>query len=414
MQAQAFNLLKVMRISPLDIKKQEFSRTIRRGYDPEEVQAFLDMLASQWEDLLADQRRTEEKVRELKAKMDHYEKVEEALQEALRTARESSKHTLDNAKQEAVLIIKQAKAEGEDLSREAVKRRDGLIKESNELLGRRDEIVARLRSFLRAESEILERFEGRHADAAALRQRDKDLPVVAVPDTVVADLNSTQKASFEAPAEPQEPQDVIQEVVEEPVIEEPVIEEPVAHEPIVEEVVIEEPVIEEPVATEATAPEIEVEVIEKAPLPEIEVEVISEEPSKKGKSRKKGSGKSKRSDTPEALPEPFIEGGDEAGFFMDDVPSHFSDEEEPLSFTFFEPNEEEAATFLMEAEDATSFAPPPEDAGRKNGQVPRPQDRSPSDGNWVVRPVVSSSGAPSEPNQSDEIDKIRRILSDLD
>ena len=52
------------------------------------MQAFLDMLAGQWEALLAEQRRTEEKVRELKAKMEHYQKVEEALQETLLTARQ--------------------------------------------------------------------------------------------------------------------------------------------------------------------------------------------------------------------------------------------------------------------------------------------------------------------------------------
>jgi len=87
-----------MRLSPLDIKKQEFTRTLR-GYDQDEVQAFLDMLAGQWEALLAEQRRTEEKVRELKAKMEHYEKVEEALQETLLTARESSQQALENARQ---------------------------------------------------------------------------------------------------------------------------------------------------------------------------------------------------------------------------------------------------------------------------------------------------------------------------
>ncbi len=86
-----------MRLSSLDIKKQEFTRTLR-GYDQEEVQAFLDMLAGQWEALLAEQRRTEEKVRELKAKMEHYEKVEEALQETL-TARESCQQALENARQ---------------------------------------------------------------------------------------------------------------------------------------------------------------------------------------------------------------------------------------------------------------------------------------------------------------------------
>jgi len=39
-----------MKLSPLDIKKQEFSRAFR-GYSVEEVQAFLDTLARQVEEM---------------------------------------------------------------------------------------------------------------------------------------------------------------------------------------------------------------------------------------------------------------------------------------------------------------------------------------------------------------------------
>ena len=143
-----------MRLSPLDIKKQEFTRTLR-GYDPEEVQAFLDMLAGQWEALLAEQRRTEDKVREVKTKMEHYERVEEALQEALKTARESSKQVIENAKQEAVLLVKKAVGEAEDLNRDALRQRDQLTHEVQELVGRREEIVARLRAFLMSSGDSL-------------------------------------------------------------------------------------------------------------------------------------------------------------------------------------------------------------------------------------------------------------------
>jgi len=39
-----------MKVSPLSIKKQEFNKTMR-GYDRDEVQAFLDKLAGEFEAL---------------------------------------------------------------------------------------------------------------------------------------------------------------------------------------------------------------------------------------------------------------------------------------------------------------------------------------------------------------------------
>jgi len=178
-----------MRLSPLDIKKQEFTRTLR-GYDQEEVQAFLDMLAGQWEELLAEQRRTEDRVRELKARMEHYEKVEEGLQEALRTTRENSRQILENAKQEAALLVKKAVGESEDLTRGAIKQRDQFMQEVQELVGRRDEIVARLRAFLMSEAELLTHFEER--DVERFFEREPEAPALeaaeeARPEAVEAD-----------------------------------------------------------------------------------------------------------------------------------------------------------------------------------------------------------------------------------
>ena len=249
---------------------------------------------------------------------------------------------------------------------------------------RRDEIIARLRAFLNAESEMLERYEGRQATAAPARH-----PAEA--ETVAA-LEPAAYVDEPLPADT------------EPLAEEPPAEVPLDTEELEE--VLQEVTEEEPAAEEPAAPEIEVEVIDEKPTPEIEVEVIDKPPVKKKKSRKKAASE------PEEVPS--------ASFFSEDVPSHFADDEEPLSFRFFESNEEEAdpTQFLSEGEEMTKFAPIPEDVGRKNGRPPRSEDRSPSDSTWIVRPVVSSQAraAKAAPgtDQSDEIDKIRRILSDLD
>ncbi len=224
-----------MRLSPLDIKKQEFTRTLR-GYDQEEVQAFLDMMAGQWEELLAEQRRTEDRVRELKAKMEHYEKVEEALQEALRTARESSQQTLENARQEAVLLVKKAVGESEDLTRDAIRQRDKLMQEVQGLIGRRDEIVARLRAFLMSEVELLARFEER--DVERLFERAPEAPS---PELEAAE-EAGPEAVEEAPVDKASPPEVSLETEErDEVLEGVAVEEPGAVEEAPEIDLIKEP-----------------------------------------------------------------------------------------------------------------------------------------------------------------------------
>ncbi len=397
-----------MRLSPLDIKKQEFTRALR-GYDQDEVQAFLDMMAGQWEELLAEQRRTEDRVRELKAKMEHYEKVEEALQEALRTARESSQQTLENAKQEAVLLVKKAVGESEDLTRDAIRQRDQLMQEVQGLIGRRDEIVARLRAFLMSEAELLARFEER--DVERLFEREPEAPE---PEPEVAEEARPEAVEEEAPIDEVEEEASLDEVEEEAPLDEAAPVEEVSLETEERDDVLEEVAVAEPEAVEE-APEIEVEVINEPPSVEIEVEPIAElvqEPFAQDARAEEAAG--------ESLVE--TKEDDPQSFFREGVPEHFSDEEEPLSFKFFESNEGESdvAKFLQEDEAPTQFALD-EEATRKRAPA-RSDDRSPADGNRMVRLDVSSPPpSTSEPTADDsgvaspdEIEKIRRILSDLD
>lgn len=147
-----------MRVSPLDIRKQEFSRGFR-GYEMEEVQAFLQMLSQEWEQMRDEQRRLEEQLRGMEDKIRHYERVEEALQEALQTARDSTRRTVQNAEEKARNIVRAAEAKADEIQGEAVALRDRLRDENARLLDRQHEIVARLRAFLSAEIEMIERYE---------------------------------------------------------------------------------------------------------------------------------------------------------------------------------------------------------------------------------------------------------------
>ena len=148
-----------MRLTPLDIKKQEFTRSFR-GVDAQEVHDFLHELASQWDSILDENRRLEQKVREYDSKLDHYRKIEEALQEALETARDNSHKTIENAQREAQIILKEARGAAEEIRKKSAQDHKRLKHDISKIGGRRDEIVARLRAFLMSEMELLARFEG--------------------------------------------------------------------------------------------------------------------------------------------------------------------------------------------------------------------------------------------------------------
>lgn len=170
-----------MKLTALDLRKQEFNRTFR-GFDTEEVDAFLQMVSTQWQEAMDELRRLEEKVRELEFKLEHYLKVEEALEEALKTARETSRRTLENAEQRARQLVEEAEqkaglimGEAEQQARKTLEdarqrsvealrqgeaERHQLQRDVQRITSRRNEIVARLRAFLMSEMELLAHFEG--------------------------------------------------------------------------------------------------------------------------------------------------------------------------------------------------------------------------------------------------------------
>lgn len=147
-----------MKLTPLDIRKHEFARGFR-GYDPEEVRAFLDMLSRQWEEALDELRHAESRVREIEAKIEHYERVEEALQEALTTARSNAKRSQEHAEERARLIVEEAELRAEQIIKEAEHERYKLRQDVSKLSHRHAEVTARLRHFLMTELEILAQHE---------------------------------------------------------------------------------------------------------------------------------------------------------------------------------------------------------------------------------------------------------------
>ena len=147
-----------MKITALDIRKQEFARSFR-GYDADEVDSFLQVIAAGWQEMVDDLRRSQEKIDEQRMKLEHYMKVEEALEEALQTARSSARQTIESAEKKAVDMLEDAENRIVDLQKEADASRLEIKRETARYAVRQQEIVAKLRAFLVSEMEMLRHFE---------------------------------------------------------------------------------------------------------------------------------------------------------------------------------------------------------------------------------------------------------------
>lgn len=147
-----------MKLTALDIRKQEFSRTLR-GYDPDEVDSFIEVISDQWKEMVDELKRDNDRISELELKLEHYHKVEEALEEALQTARTSARQTIVQADIKAKKIIEAAEEDAEKITRDARDHRRDIKREAAKFSVRRKEIVAKLRAFLLSEMEMLAHYD---------------------------------------------------------------------------------------------------------------------------------------------------------------------------------------------------------------------------------------------------------------
>mgnify|MGYP005833100817 CR=1 FL=1 len=111
-----------MAISPMDIHLKEFGTVGSGGYDKEEVDAFLDVIADDLEKLITRNKQLEEAMAGMERKVAQFDETQKTLETALMNAQKSAGNILQEARSQAAAIIKRAQERSdrilEDLERE--------------------------------------------------------------------------------------------------------------------------------------------------------------------------------------------------------------------------------------------------------------------------------------------------------
>jgi len=141
----------MIELTPLDVRKKRGDfRKGMRGYDPGEVDSFMELVAERLETLVKENLTLKERTERLGEQVKDKQDRERAVQEALVTAQALRKDISGQAQREAELMRREAEAEIERMLMDAENRLD-------ELRLSMDEIDRRRRRFLRAVRAMLER-----------------------------------------------------------------------------------------------------------------------------------------------------------------------------------------------------------------------------------------------------------------
>ena len=132
-------------ITPVDIRNKDFPKKMR-GYDPDEVDDFLDAVIKDYSALMKENQTLKSKIGMLTKTVENYKSIEESMTRSVEMAKQTAKDMKENASAEAQMIINNAKLDASRLAKqiedEHIKRHQVMLRVKSET----DMFKARIKS----------------------------------------------------------------------------------------------------------------------------------------------------------------------------------------------------------------------------------------------------------------------------
>ncbi|WP_244835332.1 DivIVA domain-containing protein [Clostridium sp. BJN0001] len=96
-----------MKLTPMDINNKEFKKSLR-GYNPDEVDEFLDQIVDSYEELYKTNLQLKEKLQDTNEKVEHYADIEATIKNTLLLAQNAAEQAKASAKKESEILVKNA------------------------------------------------------------------------------------------------------------------------------------------------------------------------------------------------------------------------------------------------------------------------------------------------------------------
>lgn len=186
-------------ITPMDIHNKTFSGQIR-GYSKDEVNAFLEELASDYEKIYREHRAMEEEMDIIRTKLRNYEKMESTMSHTLVMAQETADNVKKNAHKEAALSIQEAQSEAQKIVSDAEAARRKMNADLLKAEGDMNLYIEKLLSNFKSALALIEAAKAARAPQAVQAQQ----PAVSEPAVEAAEAEPSSPEEAAPAAEVQE------------------------------------------------------------------------------------------------------------------------------------------------------------------------------------------------------------------
>lgn len=118
-----------MKITPLEIRQKAFEKVLR-GYDKDEVNAFLQTLSQEWERSLDESKEIRIKLEATEREVSKLREVESSLFKTLKTAEDTGANVIGQANKTAELILRENQMKADSILNEAKNKAKNTIEEA--------------------------------------------------------------------------------------------------------------------------------------------------------------------------------------------------------------------------------------------------------------------------------------------
>ncbi len=176
-----------MKLSPLDIRKQEFGGQIK-GFDKEEVKSFLTMIADEFEQLLSQQQELQKTIENQSTKLSEYKAKEKSLQDALVSAERTSRAKTEEIDKQAETKIQKAEFEAEQIISNARRKHQQILDDVTTLESQRRTYLLSVSNLLRGQIQLLDLLEKESVDSIIVPPGQKLREPAVARDQLITEL----------------------------------------------------------------------------------------------------------------------------------------------------------------------------------------------------------------------------------
>jgi cell division initiation protein len=158
-----------MKVTPLEIRQQQFPPRFR-GLDAAEVDKFLELVASDMEELIRENARLRDGLAKKDQELQRMQQGEEELKKALMAIQQIREDWIGRAEKQAEQVLRESELKAQQLQIDAERKLEALQQDLQELTRQKYQIVSEIRHILEEHLRRLEATEAKNGQSEELQR----------------------------------------------------------------------------------------------------------------------------------------------------------------------------------------------------------------------------------------------------